>query len=439
MQAMIDRATDAPVQARSIDAGYRGVVEAANLANPRGAIQRKSVQAPIEPGAVDAQVALPSSGGGRPLPSPVLQKMESSFGASFDDVRVHEGQQAGALNALAFTHGHEIHFAPGRYQPESIAGQELLGHELAHVVQQREGRVSTPSQAKGLAVVDDGALEREADVQGARAARGEPARSAGQHVVGNDLSGAMHLRSRNAAQPGQPGSFQGLQRSACSECGAAACKCSKSSGTPKIQRFVSQDRIHQHPPAPYIQRLGSAAVSGIAAGASATGATVTGTADRSSNDTVPTSGPGGGEAPTGTCRVDVRATHISASWMPFRHLFIVQENAAGAVTAFRGGPGGAGGTPPYGTIQGQSGPYGPGFVDWDPSAPSIRVETGPSACGKDACLASELARITGTATPYSPTGPNSNTVVRTLLHNCGLPESIPVSSLRVPGWGSPYL
>ena len=37
------------------------------------------------------------------------------------------------------TKGDEIHFAPGAYNPGSLQGQRLLGHELAHVVQQRKG------------------------------------------------------------------------------------------------------------------------------------------------------------------------------------------------------------------------------------------------------------------------------------------------------------
>jgi len=34
---------------------------------------------------------------------------------------------------------HDIAFAPGQYRPATAGGDRLLGHELAHVVQQREG------------------------------------------------------------------------------------------------------------------------------------------------------------------------------------------------------------------------------------------------------------------------------------------------------------
>lgn len=116
-----------------------------------------------------------NGGGGRALPEPVQAKMERSFGADFSAVRVHEGNHASEVGALAYAQGTDIHFAPGQYQPGTTHGQELLGHELAHVIQQSQGRVQATEQMKGMAVNGDPALEREADIMGARAARGEPA------------------------------------------------------------------------------------------------------------------------------------------------------------------------------------------------------------------------------------------------------------------------
>jgi hypothetical protein len=107
--------------------------------------------------------------GGQPLPPNVRQKMESFFGANFADVRVHVGPQAASIGALAFTQGSHIHFAPGQYNPASPQGQQVLGHELAHVVQQRSGRVRNPF-GSGVAVVQDRHLESEADQMGMRAA-----------------------------------------------------------------------------------------------------------------------------------------------------------------------------------------------------------------------------------------------------------------------------
>jgi hypothetical protein len=126
--------------------------------------------------AIDA-VNAPESGGSA-LPQPALAKMENAFGHDFSDVRVHESDAAAGIGALAYTRGDSIHFAPGRYQPESSQGQQLLGHELTHVVQQRQGRVSAAGAEGGVPINDDPSLEREADESGARAARGETAGSA---------------------------------------------------------------------------------------------------------------------------------------------------------------------------------------------------------------------------------------------------------------------
>jgi len=123
-------------------------------------------------------------GGGRPLPDSVRGKMEAALGADFSAVRVHVGPQAERIGALAFTMGTDIYFAPGRFQPDTVHGQQLLGHELAHVVQQRQGRVRNPLGG-GVAVVHDRALEAEADRLGwqattARTVQSKPRPAAAQ-------------------------------------------------------------------------------------------------------------------------------------------------------------------------------------------------------------------------------------------------------------------
>lgn len=105
------------------------------------------------------------------IPAPVRAKMEHSFQADFSDVNVHVGSKAPEIGALAYAQGNDIHFAPGQYNPESASGQQLLGHELAHVVQQREGRVKPTIDVSGVPVNDDPSLEREADRLGAKAAQ----------------------------------------------------------------------------------------------------------------------------------------------------------------------------------------------------------------------------------------------------------------------------
>ncbi|HYK01926.1 MAG TPA: GNAT family N-acetyltransferase [Thermoanaerobaculia bacterium] len=114
------------------------------------------------------QLAVPAHGG-QPLAPEVLQRMEAAFGTSFRDVRVHVGAQPAALGALAFAHGSHVYFAPGQYDPSSARGLRVLGHELAHVVQQRTGRVANPF-GTGVAVVQNRVLELEADRMAERAA-----------------------------------------------------------------------------------------------------------------------------------------------------------------------------------------------------------------------------------------------------------------------------
>jgi Domain of unknown function (DUF4157) len=134
-------------------------------------IQRKSDGA----GTGDDAGAAPPGGSGDALPPDLCADMESAFNTDFSAVRVHESAQAASLGALAFTQGTDIHFAPGQYDPHSEGGRQLLGHELAHVVQQRAGRVAATSDIGGVPLNDEPALEQEADDLGARAARGEAA------------------------------------------------------------------------------------------------------------------------------------------------------------------------------------------------------------------------------------------------------------------------
>jgi len=82
-------------------------------------------------------------GGGQPLPDGLLARMQRSFGADFSAVRVHADSESDSLNhslrARAFTTGHDLFFRRGEYNPHSRRGQELIAHELTHVVQQNGG------------------------------------------------------------------------------------------------------------------------------------------------------------------------------------------------------------------------------------------------------------------------------------------------------------
>ncbi len=79
-------------------------------------------------------------GAGHALPAQVRRPMERALSADFSDVRIHADSTADELNqamqAWAFTTGHDIFFRAGGFDPASRSGQHLLAHELAHVVQQ---------------------------------------------------------------------------------------------------------------------------------------------------------------------------------------------------------------------------------------------------------------------------------------------------------------
>ncbi|MDD4142707.1 MAG: DUF4157 domain-containing protein, partial [Bacteroidales bacterium] len=81
-----------------------------------------------------------SRGGGHSLPDAFRSKMENSFGADFTGVRIHTdapaAQMSRDIQAKAFTHGNDIYFNSGQYQPDNSDGRLLLAHELTHVVQQ---------------------------------------------------------------------------------------------------------------------------------------------------------------------------------------------------------------------------------------------------------------------------------------------------------------
>ena len=87
-------------------------------------------------------------------------------------------------------------------------------------------------------------------------------------------------------------------------------------------------------------------------------------------------------------------------------------------------------TPPFGSIVGDAGLYGPTAgidpttgnggvpsVNWDPNAPSVTVLHTPSATTADQnlithyenCFSDQLTRITNAHIGYALTGPNSNT------------------------------
>lgn len=103
--------------------------------------------------------------GGQALDSSVQTQMSSAMGSDFSGVRVHTGNESNELNqqlgAKAFTTGQDVFFRDGAYDPHSSSGQELIAHELTHVVQQGSGAV--PSSDKMAVNAPGDQFEQEAD------------------------------------------------------------------------------------------------------------------------------------------------------------------------------------------------------------------------------------------------------------------------------------
>jgi hypothetical protein len=90
-----------------------------------------------------------AKGSGQPLDTNLQQSMGQAIGADFSGVKIHTDAQSDRLNrsiqAKAFTTGQDVFFRQGEYQPGNREGQELIAHELTHVVQQKGSEVEQKS------------------------------------------------------------------------------------------------------------------------------------------------------------------------------------------------------------------------------------------------------------------------------------------------------
>ncbi len=110
-----------------------------------------------------------SKGCGFSLPESTNQSMSQVFGRDFSDVRIHTDSDAvqmnQSLNARAFTHGNNIYFNKGQYNPDTSAGTKLLAHELTHTVQQtnhdliQRTQNQTPKRQESIRIEWKGSLE----------------------------------------------------------------------------------------------------------------------------------------------------------------------------------------------------------------------------------------------------------------------------------------
>jgi hypothetical protein len=151
----------------------RGAAEVLNLQHQVGnrAVQRLLAQRSGGEGSFELDEPTTerinqARGGGQSLDGAVQKQMGESIGHDFSGVRVHTSAESNELNqqlsARAFTTGQDIFFKSGEYNPGSGSGQELIAHELTHVVQQSSGAAGSGG---GQMVVNppDDVYEQEAD------------------------------------------------------------------------------------------------------------------------------------------------------------------------------------------------------------------------------------------------------------------------------------
>ena len=138
------RRTPQPDRDDAVDAG---ALHATDLARPAGLglpevrhLQRLAGNSAVASLMEGIDEVDPVPGEGRPLDPAFAARASQAFGADFADVRVHDGPEASAsaaaFEARAYTIGHDI------VQGEGSGDDRTMAHELAHVVQQRNGPVA---------------------------------------------------------------------------------------------------------------------------------------------------------------------------------------------------------------------------------------------------------------------------------------------------------
>jgi len=450
---------------------------------PAGTVQRSVVPGGgHEGGALDAGTAARiagRTGGGRPLDEPVRRRMEGAFGQSFSSVRLHDDRGAAdlssSISAQAFTSGKDVFLGSG-VDTASPAGERVLAHELAHVVQNgggsgpvhrlfgigkkkvEEPKAVTPQPAAKKATVakgDEGLdsdaakaftaarkLDHTYEMTQARTQAWVPKKhqkeivdvsSWSKRASGDedkralkDLLRAYILREyvdivvQKVKEPklteaGELRALDGEEK-----------KSLETKYYPKTikNRDKMKGLIDKGPYAPETQSwLQSAGFS----------AAIQLTPEEKADE-------------AGGPKLDVRSTFIGSQHLllPDRmHLFLVYTSSEGEQTYFRGGPSGD-------VTACSIGPYVPKTVDWDPAAPTVTVATGEKAIQSVEKMYRAADIINAMRVPYVGktfkansgglgglealvTGENCNATVWTLLDKAGVEKKKP-SGLH-PGWG----
>jgi Domain of unknown function (DUF4157) len=89
---------------------------------------------------------------GQPLDAMTRNFLEPRFGHRFGEINIHNDSEAESLSshfhAHAFTHGNDIFFSAGKFQPATDSGIHLLVHELLHVMQFQKNGIFDAKQSE---------------------------------------------------------------------------------------------------------------------------------------------------------------------------------------------------------------------------------------------------------------------------------------------------
>jgi hypothetical protein len=163
---------------------------------------------------------------GSPLEPGFREQMERALGSDLSDVRIHDdaAAQAGSqeINADAFTHGEDVFLGRDARTLDPEASQQLLAHEVVHVVQQR--KVGVASNQIGQ---PGDAHEHEADHasrqalmgQGVSVGSGGVAPAVQRQVSGGSVTKRVQVNTASRAEVKQA-IFEYLQRAQAAQGGS---------------------------------------------------------------------------------------------------------------------------------------------------------------------------------------------------------------------------
>ncbi|MGH9428723.1 MAG: DUF4157 domain-containing protein, partial [Terriglobia bacterium] len=134
--------------------------ECAECKAKRMALQRQAAGPDTTPELPESVHGVLNSSGGQPLDKATRGTMEEKFDTDFGGVRVHTNEPsshaANDISATAFTHGQNIYFSAGQYQPGTPSGDKLLAHELTHTIQQKKNGNVHASRVNNMSISQPG-------------------------------------------------------------------------------------------------------------------------------------------------------------------------------------------------------------------------------------------------------------------------------------------